>query len=129
MVRRLWYHQVNAIVYVKLGDAAADSYKCEPMAVLLDRWETIRRFYLSRRNAREGSPGCTLVIESRHGSEKCQTPFASTGVVKRSNRNRGREVLLTNDPQKSTPQAPVGNGSELGSGIGNQVGRLNCPPD
>ena len=34
---------------------------------------------LSGWNAREGSPGHTLVIESSHGSEKVQALLASTG--------------------------------------------------
>ena len=43
MIRGLWDRQVEAIVYVILGDADKDSYKYEPMAVLLDRWETIKK--------------------------------------------------------------------------------------
>ena len=43
MVRGLWDRQVDAIIDVKLGDADADSYKYEPMAALLDRWETIKK--------------------------------------------------------------------------------------
>ena len=39
MVQDLWDHQVNAIIDVKLGDADADTYKYEPMAALLARWE------------------------------------------------------------------------------------------
>ena len=38
MFRGLWYLQVNAIIDVKLGDADADTYKYEPMAVLLAMW-------------------------------------------------------------------------------------------
>ena len=37
MVRGLWDCQVNAIIYVKLGDADADSYRYEPMIALLAR--------------------------------------------------------------------------------------------
>ena len=43
MVEGLWDRQVNAIIYVKLGDGDADSYKCEPMTALLARWETIKK--------------------------------------------------------------------------------------
>ena len=41
-------------------------------------------FSLSAQNAREGSPGRTLTIELSCGSEKVQTPVASTGVGKQS---------------------------------------------
>ena len=83
MVRGLWDCQVAAIINVKLGDTDADSYKYEPMTALLASWETIKKykhgkhfrdqqkcfivFSISGRNAREGSPGRTLGIESRHG--------------------------------------------------------------
>ena len=43
MIRVLWYRQVEAIIDVKFGDADADSYKYEPMAALLARWETIKK--------------------------------------------------------------------------------------
>ena len=43
MIWCLWNCQVDAIIYVKLGDAYADSYKYEPMAALLARWETIKK--------------------------------------------------------------------------------------
>ena len=43
MIWGLWYCQVNAIVAVKLGDADADMHKYEPMTVLLDRWENIKK--------------------------------------------------------------------------------------
>ena len=52
-----------------------------------------------------------------------------TGVGKRLNRNRRREVLLTNDPRKLTTQSPVGKGAGLGSRIEDRFGRLNLPPD
>ena len=42
MVRGLWDYQVGAIIDVKLGDFDSDSYKYEPMAALLSRWETIK---------------------------------------------------------------------------------------
>ena len=42
MTRGLWDRQVDTIIDVKLGDADADSYKYEPMAALLARWETIK---------------------------------------------------------------------------------------
>ena len=87
------------------------------------------RFFLSGWNAREVSPGCTLTIESIHGSEKGQTPFASTWVGKRSYCNRVHKVLPTYDMRRFTPQSPVGKGSIMGSVIRNRVGRLNRPPD
>ena len=80
-------------------------------------------------NAREGSPGHTLTIESSYGSKKGRTLFASTGVGKQSNQNCGHEVLLTNDPQRSTTQSPVGKVAILRLGIRNQVGRLNILPN
>ena len=43
MIRGLWDLQVEAIIYVKLGDADSDSYKYEPMATLMSRWETIKK--------------------------------------------------------------------------------------
>ena len=43
MVRGLWDSQVDAIIDVKLGDAAADSYKYEPMTALMSRWGTIKK--------------------------------------------------------------------------------------
>ena len=43
MVRVLWDRQVDTIIDVKIGDADADSYKYEPMAVLLSQWETIKK--------------------------------------------------------------------------------------
>ena len=145
MVRGLWGRQFDAIIDVKLGDADADSYKYEPMTSLLARWKTIKKnkhnkncheqqkkiavCSLSRRNARYGSLGRTLAIESIHGIENGINPFASTRVGKRSNCNCRCKVLLTNDPRSSAPHYPVGKGSGLGSGIGNRVGRLNCLPD
>ena len=43
MVRGLWDRQVGSIIDVKLGDADAGSYKYESIAVLLARWETIKK--------------------------------------------------------------------------------------
>ena len=36
--------KVKAIIYFRLGDADAGSYKYEPMAVLLARWEIIKKY-------------------------------------------------------------------------------------
>ena len=41
---RLWDHQVEAIIDIKLSDAESDSYKYEPMSALLARWETIKKY-------------------------------------------------------------------------------------
>ena len=38
MVQCLRYHQVDAIIDVRFGDADEDMYKYEPMEELLDRW-------------------------------------------------------------------------------------------
>ena len=62
-------------------------------------------------------------------AKRAELLFASAGVGERSNRNPGHEVLLKNDPWRSTTQSPVGKGSGLGSVIGNRVVRLNCLPD
>ena len=43
MVWGLWDRQVGSIIGFKLGDADAGSYKYESMAVLLARWETIKK--------------------------------------------------------------------------------------
>ena len=43
MIQGLWYRQVESILYIKLGDDDAGSYKYEPMAALLDWWETIKK--------------------------------------------------------------------------------------
>ena len=84
---------------------------------------------LSGRNAREGSPGRNIAIDSINGREKARNPFASTGVGKRSNYNRRCKVLFKNDLQRSAPQSPAGTISGLGSGTGNRVGKLNFTPD
>ena len=42
-IQGLWDKKVEANIYVKLGDADADSYKYEPMAALLDQWEAIKK--------------------------------------------------------------------------------------
>ena len=44
MVQGLWDQQAEAIIYIKLGNADTDSYKYEPMAALLDWWETINKY-------------------------------------------------------------------------------------
>ena len=82
-----------------------------------------------RIDTREGSHAHTLAIESSHGREKGRTPFASTGMGKRKNRNHCCKVLFKNDPRSSAPQSPSGTGAGLGSGIWNRVGRLNFTPD
>ena len=43
MIQVLWYRQSDAIIDVKIGDSDADSYKYDPMAVLLAQWETINK--------------------------------------------------------------------------------------
>ena len=43
IVRGVWDRQVDAIIDVKLGDSDADTYKYEPMTVLLTRWENIKK--------------------------------------------------------------------------------------
>ena len=79
-------------------------------------------------NDREVIPGSTHKIESKHGIEKGKTPSACTGVDKRLNLNCGYKILLTYDPRSSTPQSPEGQWARLGSGIENQVDRLNRTP-
>ena len=43
MIRGLCDQQAYAIIYIKIGDADADSYKYEPMVALLAWWETINK--------------------------------------------------------------------------------------
>ena len=43
MIQGLYYLQADAIIDVKLGDADVNSYIYEPMAALLDQWETIKK--------------------------------------------------------------------------------------
>ena len=43
MVQCLWDRQVGAIIYIKLGDADADTYKYEKMIELLDMWGKINK--------------------------------------------------------------------------------------
>ena len=43
MIQGLWYGQFESIIDIKLGDTDADSYKYEPMVVLLARWETTNK--------------------------------------------------------------------------------------
>ena len=73
---------------------------------------------LSGRNARDGSPGHDIAIESIHGRKEERTPFASMLVGKRTNRNRRCDVLLSNDLLSSATQSPAITGARLGSGIG-----------
>ena len=44
MIQGLWYRQDDSIIDVKGGNADAESYKYEPMAALLDLWETIKKY-------------------------------------------------------------------------------------
>ena len=43
MIQCLWDLQVDAIIYVKLGNTDADTYKYDPMTALLARWENINK--------------------------------------------------------------------------------------
>ena len=80
MIRGLWDWQADVIIVIKLGDADTDFYKYQPMAALLDWWETIKKdkhgkhchdqgkrllsfFSFCQRHAREGIPGHTHAIE------------------------------------------------------------------
>ena len=77
MIQGLWDRQVDVIFDVKLEDSDADTYKYEPMTLLLSRWEKIKKdkhskhcndqkkhfspfFSFSGQNAREGGPSCAL---------------------------------------------------------------------
>ena len=57
-------------------------------------------------------------------AEESCNPFTRMGVDKRSNRNRGFNILLMYDRQSSTPHSPAVQGAGLGPGIGDQVVRL-----
>ena len=43
MIQGLWDHQGGAIIYIKLDNNDADSYKYKPITALLARWETIKK--------------------------------------------------------------------------------------
>ena len=43
MIQGLWDQQAYTIIDAKLGEADSDSYKYEPMVVLLTRWETTNK--------------------------------------------------------------------------------------
>ena len=43
MIRGLWDWQAESIIEVKIGNADADSYKYDPMEMLLAWWETIKK--------------------------------------------------------------------------------------
>ena len=43
IIQCLWDQQADAIINIKLGDANADSYKYEPMVVILAWWEIINK--------------------------------------------------------------------------------------
>ena len=43
MIKCLWDQQDDAIIDVKIGNTDAYSYKYDPMAALLDWWETIKK--------------------------------------------------------------------------------------
>ena len=82
----------------------------------------------SGQNDKEGIPSRALSIESSHGREKGITTFSSTGVGKRTHRNRRCKVLPTDDPGSSAPQSPAGTGARLGPRIGNWDDKLNNTP-
>ena len=42
IIQGLWDRNSDAIIYVKLGDSDADSYKYDTMPALMDWWETIK---------------------------------------------------------------------------------------
>ena len=137
MIQGLWDRKVEAIINVKLGNSDMDSYKYEPMAALLDRWETIKKdkhgkhcinqrkhfspFVVSvdRMLGREAL--AVLAQLSQTMAEKRDEPHsARMGVNKRSNFNRGREILLTYYPRSSTPQS----GSLSRRGLGSRAPRI-----
>ena len=43
LIRGVWNRQTNAIIYVKLGDADANTYRFEPMVTLMARWEKMKK--------------------------------------------------------------------------------------
>ena len=44
MVQGLWDRQVGATIDVKLGDADADTYKYDPITLILSRWGNIKKY-------------------------------------------------------------------------------------
>ena len=85
---------------------------------------SICSFY--QRHAKEGSPGHTHAIKSNHGNKNVRTHFERAGMDKKSNHNRGYEIVVTYDPRRSTIQSPMEQESGLGPLIGHWVGTLNC---
>ena len=43
MIRGLWDCQVDTIIYFKLGDTDAETYKHKPMTKFLERWDNINK--------------------------------------------------------------------------------------
>ena len=85
--------------------------------------------YFHQRHTREVLNGHNCKFESTHGSKNGRTHFARVGMGKLLDRNRSHNIVLTNDPWRSTPQSPVGPGAALGPVIGPRVGTLNCAPE
>ena len=141
MIRRLWDKQTGAIVDIKLGDGAGDSYIFYPMTVILAYWEKIKkdkngkhchnqrkRFfvcYFCWCHAREVSPGRTRKFDLTHVSENGQSHSSCARLDKWSDYNRGCEIVLMHDPWISTTQSPVG----TVIGITPWVGTLNYAPE
>ena len=71
MIQDLWDCQVNAIIDVKIGDADADTYKYEPTASNLARWEKIRKDKHDKHchNQRKHFSPFVLLVERMLGSE------------------------------------------------------------
>ena len=120
LIQVLWYLQYNSTINVKIGDTDTYSYRFDPMSVLLAWWDKIKRdkngnhrndqrkqFFsvcsFCRWHTREVSPGRNCEFESTHGSENGRTHFSHVGLDKQSDCNCVCKILLTNDPQRSTP--------------------------
>ena len=58
----LWYQQDEAIIDVKLRDADTDSYNNEPMAEVMARWETTKKYKHGRHCQDQGKHFSPFVI-------------------------------------------------------------------
>ena len=71
MIQGLWYRQDETIIDIKHDDNDADSYKYEPMAALLSRWETIKKEKLCKHchNQWKHFSPFVLSVEGKLGKE------------------------------------------------------------
>ena len=44
LVRVLWDRHIDAIIYVKIGNADTDTYRFLLMVTLMDRWDKMKKY-------------------------------------------------------------------------------------